>query len=176
MEQSKTIIETNTKCISSLGFKTLISSLHNRLGGFQVLITEIISPESLEGNSSFSEIVVIEMLIDCLDSLVQLGQNPLVDKGELGEFESVIVVVEIIGNIEGTELDGLPEFISKLSVSDDSLNIQVNEESLEKIGQKTKSERITSALSKSLRIVLLHSLSCLCNLLWVQVTLLNLPQ
>jgi len=59
----------------------------NWFNSFNVNITEIIAPESLENMGKFSESVVFEMFVHGIDELFKTTQNPSVSEGEGFNFD-----------------------------------------------------------------------------------------
>lgn len=122
----------------------------NALARLDIDVAEVVHEEVVEGNGGVSEVVVVELGVEVLDGLVQLVQDPFVDKGQ--------VVLEHHGRVEGEfrfevaqdEFAAVPDFIAELFVANDSLEVEIDVLSLEHVGEESEAEGVRTTLRDAL--------------------------
>lgn len=122
----------------------------NVLDGLKINITQVVLPELLEVLSGVSELIIINVFVDLLNSDCQPAQDPLVDEG-IPLSRDLRVIFHVWGESSQSEFDGLPDFVTELSVTDDSQNIQVDVHGSLHVGQKSEPQGIRSTFRNTLR-------------------------
>jgi hypothetical protein len=71
-----------------------------------------------------------------------LDQNPLVEKVFRTKVDGFWLINEVFGEIKNSELECVPNLVAKLSVADNSFDIQVNISGLHNVRQQGEPESV----------------------------------
>ena len=150
MKQSQTSLESNPK--SGLGGPSAVGVgltfvLDHRLDQLKVDITKVVNPELVGCLLSIAELVVLEVRLNGIDFVHELGYHKFVSDGHLPTrhelFKKTGSWLEVGDKLE-SKASGIPKLVAEHSVTNNALDIKVDIAALNSVCEKSESESIGS--------------------------------
>lgn len=104
----------------------MICAIEEILHCLKVDIAEIIKPKRVELIRSLSKLVIFKVIVDLLYQAMELTEDKLVDESQIVIFKGAEIIFLAVIHLRDSKFEGIPYLIAELSVSNDSLHIEIN--------------------------------------------------
>ena len=150
VKQSQTSLEGNPE--SSLSSPSAVGVglaliLDDGLDQFKIDVAKVINPQLIRCLLGITELVVLEVRLNRINSVHELGNHELVSDGHLSAGHKLIQQIgswlEVRDELK-SEAGGIPKLVAEHSITNDALDIEVDVTALNGVCEQSESEGIGS--------------------------------